>query len=73
MAIFGSYIIVVPADLLTIFFTLHGIFKNSVFFYRYKRAKAIEILERIINLQMNQNLMEKNKNNGDMITTLGVN
>jgi hypothetical protein len=49
-AIFGSYIIVVPADLLTIFSTPHGIFKNS-FFYRYKRAKGIEILERIINSQ----------------------
>ena len=73
-AIFGSYIIVVPADLLTIFPTLHGIFKDSVFFYRYKRAKGIEILERIINLQMDYSeLMEKNKNNGDMTTTLGVN
>lgn len=31
-------------------------------------------LERIINLQMDYSeLMEKNKNNGDMITTLGVN
>jgi hypothetical protein len=41
-AIFDSYIIVVPADLLTIFSALHGIFKNSVFFYRYKRAKGID-------------------------------
>jgi hypothetical protein len=67
-AIFGSYIIIVPADLLTIFATLRGIFKNTV---PIKATKRIETLVRIINFQ--NGLMEKNKNKGDLVTMLGEN